>query len=133
MIKANELRRGNLFDGMGMTQTVFEIIDNTNRGEIKVLKEQPTGRHPAYFVSEQHKERYEVVVTVLENKNQYKPCEMNGIILTEDWLRKLGFEFNDGTFHFVCNSGDTDCKLQYVHQLQNLYICITGNELTIIQ
>lgn len=37
--------------------------------------------------------------------------------------------------HFVCNMGDyrneTDAKFKYVHQLQNLFYCLTGQELTV--
>lgn len=87
--------------------------------------------------------------------------EGEGIPLTEDWLLRLGFEKewdNDGSgdydyikeigrYYFVVRSTNDyqilhrrdigipyeiikdSCK--YVHQLQNLYHDITGNELTI--
>lgn len=75
------------------------------------------------------------------------------IELTEEWLIKLGFELNyksnfsityghieNNKFSYKFNipenkswleyhGGAINCK--YVHQLQNLYFCLTGTELTI--
>jgi len=67
------------------------------------------------------------------------------IPLTEEWLLKFGFENNKlsvaGILEFVYHKGSVyirgisgaihprDC--QYVHQLQNLYHALTGEELTI--
>lgn len=69
------------------------------------------------------------------------------IELTEEWLLKMGFEkdhlyFSKGSFHyhmhgivFIGNdhvsSGHVDSYLKTVHQLQNLYFALTGEELTI--
>lgn len=81
------------------------------------------------------------------------------IPLTEDWLRKFGFEDNsyamfykyvDNEFFITVSFKDyahtqlsehpvevndyslpLDCK--YVHQLQNLYFALTGKELTIAE
>lgn len=79
--------------------------------------------------------------------------QVNPIPLTEEWLRRLGlnvrqreadectwleFDFpvveelvqsSDGTYFFDCDS-DT-LRIMYVHQLQNLYFSLTGEELTI--
>lgn len=68
------------------------------------------------------------------------------IPLTEEWLIKFGFELNsnnnwshwnfglnfykDGDF-FESDQLPIFIYLQYVHQLQNLYFAITGEELTI--
>jgi hypothetical protein len=72
-----------------------------------------------------------------------KPIE-----LTEKWLDKLGFvndtvlEFyrNDKTdstiiidYDFICLLGYSHVKIKYVHQLQNLYFALTGQELEIKQ
>lgn len=75
-----------------------------------------------------------------------------GIPLTEDWLLKFGFRHHvnpywlssiDGVIHIATTGnveikffpGDgavkTQIKLKYVHQLQNLYFALTGEELTI--
>jgi hypothetical protein len=74
------------------------------------------------------------------------------IPLTEEWLLKFGFEFhtnaNCQNFYyakdaFICIRADEDFEwfryyngdfyheLKYVHQLQNLYFALTGEELTL--
>ena len=89
---------------------------------------------------------------------EYEPFQP--IPLTKEWLLMLGFKYNrtndlgkeysktmdDGFLfyielrcHYACyitgenNNGDWDiiAKIQYVHQLQNLYFTLTGNELKI--
>ena len=71
------------------------------------------------------------------------------IPLTEEWLLKFGFEYveegcgyfdqkhavylwenGDVEFHPFCTN-DRDCQIfiQHVHQLQNLYFALTGEEL----
>lgn len=88
------------------------------------------------------------------NEADYKEMT-EPIPLTEEWLIKFGFKkelvdavgiaqwheyhldsvevFNDGTecseLFFIHNSNRTEVK--YVHQLQNLYFALTGEELTI--
>lgn len=71
------------------------------------------------------------------------------IQLTEEWLLKSGFKKEYSYFIFpdfpvlgeLCTSTDGDyvfdtendvVRIHYVHQLQNLYHSLTGNELTII-
>lgn len=69
------------------------------------------------------------------------------IPLTPEWLERMGFEnipkgsvcyrgpfqicnYNeDGVFCF--DHGDRQAHIRYVHQLQNLYFAMTGEELTI--
>jgi len=80
------------------------------------------------------------------------------IPLTEEWLFRFGFEdwgkqngdwvyglYNviDGTSHFIVNKADETfyplidnnlccwSDFKYVHQLQNLYFALTGNELVL--
>jgi hypothetical protein len=82
-----------------------------------------------------------------ENKGYYDP-----IPLTEEWLIKFGFDeitpkyyvlnidentsftyyytFSGGVWHFEFEG--ISIKIKYVHQLQNLYFALTGEELTII-
>ena len=84
--------------------------------------------------------------TVRENNSEdilVKPIQ-----LTEEWLIKFGLTEKNkkgfGTFQDVssrviitfnyANNGlqlDRRVKLEYVHQLQNLYFALTGEELTI--
>lgn len=90
-----------------------------------------------------------VKITVIDETTHWaKPIQ-----LTEEWLLKLGFEFGiqlqdftKGKYKFVQLKnkiiyGDFSevgifyfnitTKLLYVHQLQNLYFALTGEELTI--
>jgi hypothetical protein len=70
------------------------------------------------------------------------------ILLTENWLEKLGFvkiagnyEINNGTTNLVCHKNEinevvegqwkTYSHIKFIHQLQNLWFCLTGEELVI--
>ena len=84
------------------------------------------------------------VLSVVES--QYKP-----IPLTEEWLVKFGFKFDGhcsfwksdieltkdtgeeyySVFNTHGNSLNRDGIVEHVHQLQNLYFALTGEELTI--
>lgn len=74
------------------------------------------------------------------------PETYKSIPLTEEWLFKLGFindkvleiyrnDFTDSTiiidYKFICLLGYSHVKLNYVHELQNLYFALTGSELTV--
>ncbi len=68
------------------------------------------------------------------------------IPLTEEWLLRFGFEWygritgwtinehsineKNGCFEFCINK-EFSVELKYVHQLQNLYFALTGEELTL--
>ena len=106
-MKAQELRIGNLF------------IDEKSKTIISVI-----GLTEQIITFSGH----------FKNDWQAKP-----IPLTEDWLRKLGvkdsvwvFELfnNGGEFHISTENGDW-IFINYVHQLQNLYFALTGDELSI--
>lgn len=81
--------------------------------------------------------------------------ELQPIPLTKEWLLNLGFKKDvDGSFMkndisifldkrfktnlFLQENQDNfkwfsyECKIQYVHQLQNLYFALTGDELIIL-
>ena len=132
MIQANELRIGNLVSFEGMAETIASIhSDNTVRLRDKVGKE-----HGCFYTS------------------LIKP-----VPLTEEWLLKMGFLKikNKGlqkdeypyaytkTLHFwlaqrdyidrFCvyykNTSTNYVYIGYLHQLQNLYFALTGEELTI--
>ena len=112
-MKASELRIGNLV--------------NYNEGGIfKVI-----GIHEFGIDCEN-----EIETTYMEYEN-FKP-----IPLTEEWLLKFGFKNNRlGLFDCVKVGDDIGYhiyfigkhlkEVQYVHQLQNLYFALTGEELTI--
>lgn len=118
MIKPNELRIGNfILDEDG---DVMEVTQISNM----------TVQHP--------KGLYSIISTI-------KP-----IPLTEEWLLKFGFEIVvknaeknnillhyhriNKTYDFLLNEPHSNkyntTKLEYVHQLQNLYFALTGEELT---
>lgn len=76
--------------------------------------------------------------------NGYRIEKCKPIPLTEEWLIKFGFEKTslhylkkDGFIiqsekdYFECFLGNVVVKLQYLHQLQNLYFALTGGELQI--
>jgi hypothetical protein len=89
-------------------------------------------------------ELFKSLVDISRNDKRYKP-----IPLTEEWKLKFGFEktewdnfnsyrliignndytivlYSDGN----CEVGDIiTCKIEYVHQIQNLYFVLTGEEL----
>lgn len=66
------------------------------------------------------------------------------ILLLEEWLLKFGFSYFGlgryelGDFrllvqnnYIVLDTGGLEPTIKYVHQLQNLYFALTGEELTI--
>jgi len=68
--------------------------------------------------------------------------EIEPVPLTEEYLFKFGFTYNEKTecYHyydfilnksFVMQNIDIHVCLKHVHQLQNLYFALTGEELTI--
>jgi hypothetical protein len=79
---------------------------------------------------------------------EFDPKDLNGIPLTEEWLKKFGFEkdgphwywfstkdrFTDIGYSYsieeeVIEFHDLKVPIKYVHQLQNLYFALTGKEL----
>lgn len=79
---------------------------------------------------------------------QYQLCEselinVQPIPLTEEWLLKFGFDdlgtygYGRGNFHiclheneFYFSINNRKVFIKHVHQLQNLYFALTGEELT---
>jgi len=77
-------------------------------------------------------------------------CNLNAIPLTKEWLLKFGFfkynnayvleKPNENTMDFsfsvwqdmTYNSSEFPVKLDYVHQLQNLYFALIGSELQVV-
>jgi hypothetical protein len=64
--------------------------------------------------------------------------EFDPIPLTEEWLLRFGIKLREKEMLGIWNNGDAiyfsygfekDLKIQYVHQLQNLYSALTGEEL----
>jgi hypothetical protein len=122
----NELRKGNLL--------YFPFIS----GNVEVI-----GVNALYGVNEPYFNK----LSVIEGINMYyEPIEVfKPILLTEEWLLKLGFwtisaVVDDGMRYvagfelwkcndlWLCNKNGVVIKS--VHQLQNLYFALTGKELT---
>lgn len=124
-MKVNELRIGNLITAM------YEGDYAINQIVVNAVSE--IGVNRSYGETEFY----------IEN------CEP--IPLTEEWLVKCGFiEHHDcyvkdfivglyiiyskkrKEFVYDINGMDVDCNIQYLHQLQNLYFALTGEELKFI-
>lgn len=125
MLGAEELRIGNLVEVGGTTVTVLEI-DSIDKEDQSIM--------------------------FAPRINDEESCTINAvepITLTEEWLLRFGFDYKEGCYlhnhetawesltgslkegklHFYGNSGGIGQPLKYVHQLQNLYHALTGEEL----
>lgn len=135
-MNANELRIGNLVkinndllpETKGQVYSVYGINERFD-------KEFPESKNVVSLRHKSHNARY--VRTYSQFDEFIEP-----IPLTDEWLVKFGFEksyksFVKGDFTFITNHG-LAYKLtiitnlpKYVHQLQNLYFALTGEELEI--
>ena len=90
----------------------------------------------------------EVLHTPEHNGLSINNKHVSVIDITENWLKKAGFRLNYDRWHFpsdsyfeislidseyvlTINEGEyeTNTKVKYVHQLQNLHFALTGEEL----
>ena len=90
-------------------------------------------------------ETFEGVIQIQNGWEIDEGNECQPIPLTEEWLEKFGFEYSDLNgdsglwkippfqIYGKCNQFIYEYALDvnYVHQLQNLYFALTGEELTI--
>ena len=119
-MKTTELRLGNYIATEYLNKSTFKVISiHSDR---------------IYFESVRENFKSDTI------QNYIKP-----IPLTEEWLLRLGFESTNTYYFSKCNlhlQGDIrgfhlvisridGIKVKYVHQLQNLYFALTGEELTI--
>jgi hypothetical protein len=120
MIKANELRLGNWIDDQ---ESGIRFIGSIGQYTLSL-------GHDGY--------------SGLDGRNY---SQISPIELTEEWLLKFGFETLNGGFYFLrlkdgyrfeilFREGNIkadlltfDPQIKYVHQLQNLYFALTGEEL----
>jgi len=86
-----------------------------------------------------------------DRTNGFRTQDFQPIPLTEEWLLKFGFEYHNDTphpnkvfrklhtegfidleqiKHYYYGGSFTSVECRYVHQLQNLYFALTGEELT---
>ena len=109
MLKASKLRLGNLIlSPFGRHETVFEIADNTDRGK-------------------HNQKGYENIILVEECGNQYKPIEIEGILLTREMFFNFGAEImplekNEGHYN-----GNSDKNFGYPVIWLNKYEALTLN------
>lgn len=130
MIAPQELRLRNYVEYKGYFYQVWSIGNNSNP------------RRESYFI--------DLDSSTIDN--HLKGVDSNDVYpidLTEDWLLKFGFEkISSNVFRrndydvlltkietrlVICNYMDIppSAKLKYVHQLQNLFFALTGEELKI--
>ena len=92
---------------------------------------------------------FTVTASFLKQNENEMSWFIDPIPLNTNWLLKLGFKYNnyeelyqkdifdidiidDVYCHFYMNEyGDWYKNIEYVHELQNLYFALTGNELII--
>lgn len=132
MIDVRDLRLGNYVSAYGENYVAESLFDKNLAG-LRQLEKQHKQDLPDGFFN----------------------TELNGILITPEWLEKLGFrllyvdeEFADIArkdnavvqtegemwrfiWHGEMGSDRVDTAVWYVHQLQNHYYLMTGEELTI--
>ncbi len=125
-MKANELRIGN-FVASGVSYSKTSSIG-------KVLE-----------IGNLEREFEQIYCECEESFDWFFKDNYCGIPLTEEWLLKFGFDKKDksyikNSFLFINNNSIykflyklsiIESEVKYVHQLQNLYFALTGEELTI--
>ena len=132
MIKHTELRCGNL-----VTDQFYDSFKT-------VLKVESINEKGINLFIEDNRDWPELCKYWMEP--EHKSEELFGIPLSEEWLIRAGFEkYSDKEFYIYTSKenevrfykSDSDWNLayfitetRYVHQLQNLYFWLTGEELT---
>lgn len=129
MIKENELRSGNLILGF----FEYEEDDRIYKCICEFLGYTPFSNY-FHVKGEIYIEEF---------------TKFDSIPLTEEWLLKFGFKKIEGTLYFnigsieigttaygkrfyiQIGSENVTLNIKYVHQLQNLYFCLTGAELSV--
>jgi len=132
-IQANELRIGN-------------CLYNDDTDDIMVVSRIESKDYTKW----NNNNEYNIIAFKIVTNDGYYEGDFRPIPLTEEWLLKFGFEYRGGhgykspmgeNFYFSIGNGfihemyrHTNFKgVKYVHQLQNLYFVLTGEELTIKQ
>lgn len=124
-MKANELRIGNF------------VFDDENK-PMKVARVETQE-----CTDFNGNDEFNVIIEHIDKNIGYYESKINPIPLTEEWLKKFGFELNMDSFYVKDNNviffeeegvckfllrGDT-VTIKNVHQLQNLYFALTNEEL----
>lgn len=124
-MKATELRIGNLIQDTRHPERNCTVFRLTNGNDFNITHQYDKSKELSY---------------TNENCDALKP-----ISLTEEWLVKFEWEIMKGeNYYFLDNNyfsinpngqlyymnDYTAVDIKYVHQLQNLYFALTGEELT---
>jgi hypothetical protein len=123
-MKANELRVNNL------------VIFNGKIFPIQGIE------YDSAINAERGKEKTEPYYLIESESNGYLAMLCEPILLTDEWLKRFGFTKDEKYYSKESFDVDLDewfgfhkmvisCPLKYVHQLQNLYFALTGEELTL--
>ena len=129
MLKANELRIGNIVSQNGFFGYVYSIESALPREEERFSDKE--------------------VITLFDNGLTTVPIEeIISIRLNERWLMRFGFKYDEFISPMyrpkaysisgmtLYKESEIFCyshiKLTYVHQLQNLYFALTGEELVVV-
>lgn len=119
MIKANELRIGNLIKYGVHTAPVLSIFNGTS-GNVKSDNPYVCLPFPGEI-----RNLYEIEPIPLSSEI----LEKCGLINNEVFPAIEYFSIKDGSLYFERNY--TAVNIEYLHQLQNLYFALTGEELVI--
>jgi hypothetical protein len=127
-MKANELRIGNYVNVPNSKQCPFRIdaFEHCSEKFIKVAQEVKLNGFEVHPLT-------------------WYGGDLEPIPLTEEWLVKFGFETNDVRYwqissfrlhinrygEWIFKVETFEQEIKYVHQLQNLYFALIGEELTI--
>lgn len=138
-MKASELRIGNLINGIYYeyeNDGDSEEIEHTVVCKVVTLDVADMCEYPICVYSDEE----------IEHFSEFEP-----IPLTEEWLLKFGFKKVGANFELdffvlwyssyqncfvwrfmnIDSNADRPISLEYVHQLQNLYFALFGEELTL--
>ena len=125
MIQANELRLGNYLYGNISKQYYLIDIDVlrfiVEEGNVKSLHD----NSPAYSAIPLTHEILEKIPTIKYNQGIYSFQRKHIIFSVTPASKKVALNFASGV-------GEFGIDIEYLHELQNLYFALTGEELTVI-
>ena len=135
-MKASELRIGN------WVKISDDISKESYKDELKTMEFKIRGFNDSSHTEGSQQILYWGIETILGGRKYSgsRDIDCEPIPLTEEWLVKFGFEIhivemvfgnfylkiNGDHFEYYCNNR---VELKYVHQLQNLYHALMGEEL----
>ncbi len=125
MIKANEFRIGNLVKYKIKDKLEWEVVAiNASDFPFLELAEKSNS-------IEVHYNAIRLTLQILEDCGFKRPIVNGEAIPFFKKSRYTIFELTPGVFEFTVDSAILYKKLEYLHQLQNLYYFLIGEELTV--